>query len=81
METLSPLDSLTSDVIGWCRQQGRDVETVNDVINDVTLNNVIQKAFDEYNENAVSRAQRVQRWTILPSDFSIAGGELGEFTR
>ena len=76
-ETLAPFDTLTSDAISWCREHGSDAKTVDDVINDVKLNDVIQRGFDEYNRNAKSRVQRIQRWTILPADFSIAGGELG----
>ena len=33
------------------------------------------------NDRAVSNAQRVQKWTLLDADFSIAGGELGERER
>ena len=37
----------------------------------------IQEGIDRANAHAVSNAARVQRWTILPVDVSIAGGELG----
>ena len=29
------------------------------------------------NQHAISRAQKIQKWTVLPRDFSIHGGELG----
>ena len=32
---------------------------------------------DEANKKAISNAARVQKWTILPTDISIPGGELG----
>ena len=32
---------------------------------------------DEANKKAISNAARVQKWTILPTDVSIPGGELG----
>ena len=30
------------------------------------------------NSHAISRAQKIQKWTVLPRDFSIHGGELGK---
>ena len=30
-----------------------------------------------YNKRATSNAQRIQKWMILPADFSIPGGEIG----
>ena len=40
-----------------------------------TLHAVIQTAVDEANK-AVSRAESIRKFTILPTDFSIAGGQL-----
>lgn len=38
----------------------------------------VDQAIDRANRKAISGAQRVQKWTILPVDFSIPGGELGK---
>jgi hypothetical protein len=32
---------------------------------------------DRANKEATSQAQRIQKWMILPRDFSLQGGELG----
>ena len=37
----------------------------------------MQAGIDRVNKEAVSNAQRVQKWMILPRDFSLPGGELG----
>ena len=58
------------------------METVEDVVTlpaDVKekMDRVFQRAVDQANSLAVSRASHVQRWLILPRDFSVGGGELG----
>ena len=37
----------------------------------------IQDGIDRANARAVSNATRVQKWTVLPRDLSVSGGELG----
>jgi long-chain-fatty-acid--CoA ligase ACSBG len=78
-ESLEPKSKLTDDTIEWCKSVGSKAETVEDVLSgpDVTVMDAIQKGIDRYNKRATSNAQRIQKWTILPADFSIPGGEIG----
>ena len=39
----------------------------------------IQEGVERINAKATSNAMRVQKWVILERDFSIGGGELGEW--
>ena len=82
MDTLEPLDKLTKPAQEWCRSVGSNVTTVSEVIRnqDVSVLKAIQAGIDQANTRAVSRAAKVQKWSILPADFSIPGGELGRFT-
>lgn len=53
------------------------VTTVDDAIHDNKVNDYIWKGLQQVNLLSSSRAQRIQKFTILPIDFSISGGELG----
>ena len=41
------------------------------------ISGALTYAIDVINEAAVSNVAKIQKWTILPRDLSIAGGELG----
>ena len=60
---------------GWIAANKKDGATVADLTNDPDLIAVIQTAVDEANK-AVSRAESIRKFTILPVDFTIAGGQL-----
>jgi long-chain-fatty-acid--CoA ligase ACSBG len=88
-DTAAPTDKLTESAAEWFRSKrssssSTDISTVTDVIQactgtdiDTSLVAAIQAGIDKANERAPSRAQRIQKWTILPRDFSLPGGELG----
>ncbi|XP_032681082.1 very long-chain-fatty-acid--CoA ligase bubblegum [Odontomachus brunneus] len=74
-----PLDTLNPDVLKWVKSIGSKATTVTDVINsrDPLIYEEIDKAIKRANTHAISNAQKVQKFEILPHDFSIPTGELG----
>ena len=60
---------------GWVANHKKDGASINDLINDPDLIAVVQTAVDEANK-AVSKAESIRKFTILPVDFTIAGGHL-----
>jgi len=59
----------------WVANNKKEGASINDLINDPDLIAVIQTAVDEANK-AVSKAESIRKFTILPVDFTIAGGHL-----
>lgn len=52
-----------------------DCKTSIDAMNDSKVKSYIQAIFDNINRKAISKAQVVKKWMILPHDFSVDGGE------
>lgn len=79
MDTLEPTDNLTAVTVDWVKAQGSGATKVSDILDhkDAIVLKAIQKGIDKANERAISRAQKIQKWSLLPRDFSIPGGELG----
>lgn len=69
-------EGFTEKLFGASLEVNPDVKTVTQAQSDAKWKEYIQKGIDEYNKNAVSNAQKVQKFTILNSDFSVDGGEL-----
>ena len=59
----------------WVTANKKEGASLADLTNDPSLISVIQSAVDEANK-AVSRAESIRKFTILPTDFTIAGGQL-----
>ena len=59
----------------WISNNKKDGASINELINDPDLIAVVQTAVDEANK-AVSKAESIRKFTILPVDFTIAGGHL-----
>ena len=80
LETMEPKDTLAPAALEWCHSIGSDARSVSDIVNqkDVAILKSIQDGINVANKSATSRAQCIQKWSILPRDFSVPGGELGK---
>ncbi len=73
---IAALITIDQDAIGnWITANKKDHASVAELIDDPDLIAVIQTAVDSANK-AVSRAESIRKFRILPKDFTIAGGQL-----
>ena len=73
---IASLITIDQDMLkGWIAANNKAGAAINTLVNDPDLIAVIQTAVDEANK-AVSKAESIRKFVILPSDFTIAGGEL-----
>uniref|UniRef100_A0A8C3WWU7 long-chain-fatty-acid--CoA ligase n=1 Tax=Catagonus wagneri TaxID=51154 RepID=A0A8C3WWU7_9CETA len=81
--TGEPLDKLTWEAIKFCRDVGSQASTVTEILErqDPLVYTAIQKGINAVNQQAISNAQKIQKWVILEKDFSTSGGELGPTTK
>ncbi|XKL69250.1 hypothetical protein PGB90_007019 [Kerria lacca] len=77
-DTGMPLDELTDVAKKWCNSIGCTYEKVSEIITykPPSIYNAIQEGIDRVNSRAISNAQKIKKFTILPKDFSIITGEL-----
>jgi len=73
---IASLITIDQDMLkGWVSSNGKAGATLETLRNDPDLIAVIQTAVDEANK-AVSKAESIRKFSILPVDFTIAGGQL-----
>ena len=73
---IASLITVDQDMLkGWIAANNKSGATLDTLRNDPDLIAVIQTAVDEANK-AVSKAESIRKFTNLPSDFTIAGGQL-----
>ena len=73
---IASLITIDQDMLkGWIATNAKTGATIESLRNDPDLIAVIQTAVDEANK-AVSKAESIRKFTILPVDFTIAGGQL-----
>jgi long-chain acyl-CoA synthetase len=73
---IAALITIDPDMIkGWIATNKKDGATIATLTHDPDLMAVIQTAVDETNK-AVSKAESIRKFAILPEDFTIAGGQL-----
>ncbi len=84
---LSALITFKSDAQGSLTEEGQSelntilkiespLTTVFDLIHDEKVKNYIGRIIEAVNEKAISRAQKIRKWALLPLDFTIETGEL-----
>jgi long-chain-fatty-acid--CoA ligase ACSBG len=76
-EPTSKLSRATREFFAAAGCTVSDISELTSSVPDENAIRAIQKGIDAANRKAVSRAQVIQKWTMLPRDFTIAGGELG----
>ena len=73
---IAALVTLDPDALkAWVANNKKDGAAIGDLVNDPDLIAVVQTAVDEANK-AVSKAESIRKFTLLTTDFTIAGGHL-----
>lgn len=73
----NPKDELSIESLTWLKSKNINHKTLSELLNgDENLNQALQEVIDIVNSNAISNAQKIQKFSVLTRDFSIVTGEL-----
>lgn len=76
--TTASLDELVDEVVAWLELNNCSVKRVSEAIQtrDKLIYDTIENGIKRANQKAISRAAVIQKFIIIPRDFSLATGEL-----
>lgn len=72
----NPTDKLFGPAVELANAVGSTATTVGEAVVCEKFLQAIQEGVNRANKQAVSRAQHINKWKVLPTDFSLAGNEL-----
>ena len=67
---------LSKDVLKVLAELGSEAKTVEEAMADEKVLAYIDEVIGKYNKVAISRAQEIRKWCIIPHEFSIGKGEM-----
>lgn len=67
---------LADDVVEYITARGSNAKTIKEAIACPTVKKIISEGLEKANEKAISNAQKVQKFTIIPFEFTVDSGLL-----
>lgn len=71
-----PTNQIANDLRTFLDEIGSTSQTIDQAVSDPKIRAAVERAVALANEQAASKAQHIRKWSIIPGDFTIAGGEL-----